>query len=947
MGITVIAAGEDLVEKAGELLLSSGAPENGLVVFPGKRPGHFLRRYLAVRTGEALRSPRILSMDGFIDLIAGELGLSGAEASALDMAGALYSGLRKSAETAGACAPADLSLDAFLPWAFKLAGDFEELRIELKTGKDLAGVDALLPEDLRSAPFLRKMEGFSRLYGSFYSELAGRRLITRSSKYAAAAERISDFDHRPYSAIVLAGFFALTAAEKAIFRHLAGLGAHILLQDGPGLEEQFSFLASHFPTSRPPAPISRPPDRRPPTSDSPCPVLRFYKASDMHGEIFKLAEVLDAPRPGDVIVLPEARALFPLVEHVLPKAGDYNISIGYPLSATPVYAMLDALGDLLDRKREAGFFVPDYLKFVFHPYVKNMRFGGSAETGRVVFQTVETRLCARAGKYVKLKEIEGDERLLEEASARLKDYGVQAGPAEIKAHLSSVHGALITPLEEVRDLAGFADVLAGVLSFVSENSTAPLHRYWTPFYERALERILELRGSGLSGESFSGPAGYFKFFKAFMRDASYPFPGTPLKGLQVLGLLETRGLRFDRVYFLDANADVLPAVRKEDSVLSHFVREGLGLSTYRTRERISRYYFSVLLGGASEAHIFYKDSSGQERSPLVEKLVWDLERSGRRPDEGDIHLRMDFSRAEPAAVPKTREMTELLRRMPFSPSALDAYLECGLRFYYKYVLRLEEKRGISEEMERRDIGTLAHAVLAGFFGARIGSPLRISEKDRESALEAAAAVFDEKLKGHGSGFEYLIKRQVERRLLDVLDYHREKLDGITVLECETELSSELMTRFGPVKLRGRADRIDRRGGVTHILDYKTGSRAAAPDWRRFDPEKRAEWPSTLRSVQLPFYLVACADGRGLDPAAGMDASLMLLGRENIEEESLYRERRGKPVDRAAASVHCRTVLRVLLEEVLDEGTPFAPPADDEACRSCRFRTLCGRQWEAA
>ena len=65
-------------------------------------------------------------------------------------------------------------------------------------------------------------------------------------------------------------------------------------------------------------------------------------------------------------------------ENILPAAGDYNISMGYPLSATPVYALLDALGDLLDKKGDAGYFAPDYLRFVFHPYVKNFYLNGSA-----------------------------------------------------------------------------------------------------------------------------------------------------------------------------------------------------------------------------------------------------------------------------------------------------------------------------------------------------------------------------------------------------------------------------------------------------------------------------------------------------------------------------------------------------------------------------------------
>ena len=112
-----------------------------------------------------------------------------------------------------------------------------------------------------------------------------------------------------------------------------------------------------------------------------------------------------------------------------------------------------------------------------------------------------------------------------------------------------------------------------------------------------------------------------KFFETFVKNINYPFPGTPLKGTQVLGFLETRNLKFDNVYFLDANADILPASKKEDTVLSHFVRQNLGLSTYKSREKIAKYYFNVLIANAKEAHIFYKDSADKERSRSEERRV--------------------------------------------------------------------------------------------------------------------------------------------------------------------------------------------------------------------------------------------------------------------------------------------------------------------------------------
>lgn len=929
MKIDIIGAKESLVDRVGEILLGSKSLADNLVVFPGKRPAHFLRKYIAGKKGAASAAPRITSMDGFMDLAAGELGLTAPSASPLDLADVLYGRLRKELCCVIARDPETLALDSFLPWAFKLIGDFEELKIELKTQKDLSGYDSILPADLRSASFIKKLESFSRLYGEFYAACEKENLLTRSMKYAEVAGGIDRFARERYENIIFAGFFALTSAEKTVLKRLAGQGARMVLEAGPGLEEQFAFLGK-----LPAAAAGRQPQA----------ALHFYKAGDTHGEIFKLARELKAPAPGDVIVLPEAGTLFPLLEHVLPKVQDYNISMGYPLVSTPVYALIDALAGLLDKKGEAGYFAPDYLKFVFHPYVKNIYLEKSAEPGRVIFQTIEERLSSKVNKYVRLDELEADGDMLEEAAARLKAYGRGLDAAAVRAHISLIHKTLILPFEQIKDIGDFASKLLAFISYISAHSTAPLHPYWAPFVERAIEHIIELRNSRLAAERFDAPGGYFKFFRTFIRGADYPFPGTPLKGLQVLGFLETRNLRFDRVYFLDANSDILPSSRKEDTILSHFVRESLGLSTYKTREQLARYYFSVLVAGAKEAHIFYKDSAAKERSPFVEKLIWDLERQGKKPDENDVHFRIKFAQADPGPLAKTPEVMAALRLREFSPSALDTYLNCGLRFYYKYALRLSERDEISEDIEQRDIGTIVHEILENFFKPLAGKPLSITETDYKRILEEAGKVFDVRLKGHQAGYEYLIKRQVEKRLADILDYHRDNLAGITILACEADLKASLPTKYGDIILKGRADRIDARGGCVHILDYKTGTLARVPNWSRFDFGLREEWSKTLKSTQLPFYILAyLAENKGSD-IRRMDASLLLLGQEKITEESLFKERYKKTPDRSAIFGVYRQTISALLEEILDETLPFAPAQDEASCANCPFKTLCGRQW---
>ncbi len=934
--IILIKSSDSLIDAAGGLLLRSKDISNNMAVFPGKRPGHFLRKYLAEKKGSAYESPRIFSMDNFIEHAAGELGFGGPCASMLDLSAVLYEQLKTELCAVIGRNPEELALDSFLPWAFKLIAGFEEIKIELKTAKDLSGYDELLPEDFKPAGFLRKFSVFSKLYGDFYLSLERGGLLTRSLKYAKTAENIGKTDFSGFENIIFAGFFAFTGAETIILKRLSReKNVSFIFQDGPGIKEQARFLgdltAADYKEPRIPA------DK-----------THFYKASDTHGEVFKLAEVLrSAPPPssGSVIVLPSSGALFPLMHNALAGIADYNISMGYPLSATPVCALIDSLGDLLDKRADGKYFAPGYLKFVFHPYIKNIYLGKSAEASRIIFQTIEETLSRRMNKYLELSEIETDEEIINGSLDKLKSYGETGITASAAAqHITLVHKTLIRPFEKIKDIKNFAAKLLDFISFISENSTASLHRYWAPFAQTAIEKIIELQNSDIGRQSFENTSAYFKLFAAFMRDADYPFPGTPLKGLQVLGFLETRNLKFDTVYFLDANAGILPSARKEDTLLPHYIRQGLGLSTYKTRERIALYYFSLLIEGAKTAHIFYKDNAESERSPFVERLIWDIQKAGGKPPENDIHFRVRFSQNDPLPVAKNEIVAAALKNAELSPSAIDVYLNCGLQFYYRYVLRLSEKDGIADEIQQRDIGIMMHEILHNFFQKKLHAPLLIKDEDFGLIAEEALKVFDLRMKNHGSGCEYLIKRQIERRLKDILVYHSRELAGIKITACEVELKSEIQTAFGKIRLKGRADRIDERNGCAHIVDYKTGINPRAPNWQRFDISRREDWPAALKSVQMPFYVMAWLqnnEGRSINDA---DASLMLFGGENIEEKTLFCGYRGKYPDKEKTMAGYRQAITTLVQEILDINRPFCPARDEAICGNCPFKIMCSRQW---
>jgi len=921
-----------LIDKIAEKLLSSSNISRNLVVFPGKRPAHFLRKALAGRLG-AHPSPGIMPMDAFVDFLAGE---EKPEPSELDLAAVLYEEMKK--ETLAIFGLGDLELDSFLPWAFKLISDLEEIKIELKTEKDLSAFDEILPGEMRGPASVKKIKKFSALYSAFYKKIVEKGQATRSMKYAALAEK-SDFPSlSKFENIILAGFFAFTAAERKMIKALSKIPGFLLIsREGPGIKEQFSFLDSALKAGG--------------ESAGKGVKLKFYKSSDIHGEVMKLREILSKEKAQDlsqsVAVLPSADSLFPLLHNSLADISGYNISMGYPAKATPVYTLINSLAELLDRKSGDKYFIPVYLRFVFHPYVKNIYMLKSAETSRIIFQTAEEVLSKQPGKYRALEEIENDREIVARSLEKFAAYsGAGPGAEKIKEHLKLVHDKLVRPFERIADIGDFAEKLLEALSFISENGTAHLHPYWSAFAGIIMENIQEIKNCILSSRGFSNISSYFKFLANALNSVSYPFPGTPLKGFQVLGFLETRGLKFKKVYFLDANADMLPAARKEDTLLSHFIRENLGLSTYKKREKISAYYFFTLINSAEEAHIFYKDNEEKERSPFVEKLVWELLKRKEKPKEEDIYFNIKFSRREPKASAKNEEMINRLLKREYSPSALDAYLSCGLRFYNKYLLNLSEKDEISPEIEQKDIGSIVHDILEKFFKKKIGRPLKIHKEDYKLIKKISEEVFAVKMPEHNRGYEYVVKRQVERRLEDLLEYHEEKLSGIKILDCERDLETEIETRFGKIKLKGRADRVQQRGALTEIVDYKTGARAEVPNWKEFDLNDRANWIKTLKSVQLPFYALAYKNVKGLS-VENIDAYLMLLGSEDMEEKRLFGKIYGKtPGDKAGIFSNYEKAIKILIEEILDVKKKFVPvsPENAKECSSCPYKTICGRQW---
>lgn len=928
----LLPAGGDVVASVVEALRDrSVSLERGLAVFPGKRPAHFVYRALAREIGAPFRAPQVLSLDELTDQWHGRLEPATAPVVAADAVAELFH-LQREHGLPGSPSPR-LDLDEFLPWGFKFFSAFEELRIEGIGPERLRAVQSLAQERL-SDRVRRQLGDLAGLYQAFYETLDAEKLSTRSLRYATVAGGIDAISLDDYDVIVLAGFFALTAAERMIFKRLLADGrVTMILQDGPGIGEMISALGI-----RPERAGGRPAG----------PKLCFTKAADAHGEVMAMAGTMARmDGPGEtVIVLPLAETLFPVVESVLPAFGDdWNISMGYPLSRTPAAALLGTLAAAQAGRDGDRYYAPDYLRLLLHPYVKNIALARSSQAARILAHTIEERINDRQQRFVRLADLERDGEILD--GFLKKAAGLDGGPpdaGQVTAHLTRLHDLLLRPFERPADIGGFAAALLAAVSHVSQHSPANRHPFAPAFIEAMIRSLDGMQRSRLARETLGDAAGYFRFADNALAPAAVPFDGTPLKRLQVLGFLETRALRFRTVHILDCNEGVLPHGRQPDSILPQALRRELGLPGQGQRDGIVRYYFENLIAGASEAHVYYREGADQEKSRLVERLLWREQQAAASldgPPQAPVFFASAFDQRDPDPVPKNEDMTGALRILGYSASKLDAYLKCPLAFHYRYLLDLKEPVAPAGGIEQRQIGTIVHGILEEFFLAKRGRPLALTDRDCDSATAICHDRFRAAYGDHLDGALCLIQSQVETRLADIVAHHGKTLAGTVIEACECTLSAPLDTRYGQIALTGRIDRIDRRPEGVVIIDYKTGAAAGKPNNRRFTLAGRAQWHRTVKSFQLPLYLILYAHHHPAVPVADLNSALMLLGGTAIEETQLF----GAGDDRQGLLEGYRLAMVRLIEEIMDPGIPFgAAPDPDAQCPNCSYKTPCGRQW---
>ncbi|NKQ41906.1 MAG: Dna2/Cas4 domain-containing protein [Sulfurovum sp.] len=291
----------------------------------------------------------------------------------------------------------------------------------------------------------------------------------------------------------------------------------------------------------------------------------------------------------------------------------------------------------------------------------------------------------------------------------------------------------------------------------------------------------------------------------------------------VMGVLETRGVRFEGVVIVDFNEGVVPATSSKDQFLNSQVRAFANLPTKHDREALQKQYYKRLLEQASQSVILYSTSD----SKLPSKFLYELGLGEAVQTQAQFDLLYSQESQLVSATPIVVEFDP--KSIVWSASRLRVYLECKYKYYYQYTLGIHEKQ--RDEMNE---GQFLHKLLEKLFSQ---TSSYASKKEMQKNIDM---LLDTLYLEKGSKVAYQ-KLLWKEKLKGFVSSQLEHFDtGWKVLHREKEFQGEI----AGLRFKGRIDRIDQNDTDTLVLDYKSG---------RVEKEPKTLNPDKITDFQMPIY----------------------------------------------------------------------------------------------
>ena len=518
------------------------------------------------------------------------------------------------------------------------------------------------------------------------------------------------------------------------------------------------------------------------------------------------------------VVLANEALLIPLLNSLPANVTKVNVTMGMPLKNIPLAQWFLLLSNLnLDG---ATYYYKDVFNVLSHPVAK--------------------RLIPSASTIVSLVT---QHNQIELSIDQLHTYSSQKDHAILKLLFSSWKLSGTEFIKRIAQLLAFENSTAVVISSAKAKLTQIID---------SLEVIVQKYPKLQAGDALK------VMFVQQLKTATLDFHGDAYNGLQIMGVLETRLLDFERVIMTSVNEGDIPAGKSSPSFITSDLKKAFDLPSYFEKDAVFTYHFYRLLHRASHVDLLYENSqegiSAKEKSRLILQLEND---NLSQHTINHFTLEPVFLNQEnlPIEVNKTGPAMERLQEIAlkgFSPSALTSYIRNPLDFYKQRLLKIRPDEGVEETIAYNTLGTIVHQAIEVLYQDFLNKELQISELTQlhkriaQTITQSCEQIFNSKhyLLGHNR-IIFEVAKQYVRLAINQDIALLQKGHKITLLGLEQKLDwvLNIPSLAFPVTLIGVIDRIDLLDGALRIIDYKTGRVS------RYDL-KLSTWDNLFTVVQI-------------------------------------------------------------------------------------------------
>ncbi len=935
------------------------------VVFPNKRAGLFFNEYLAQESESPIWSPAYVSISElFRSLSPWEVG------DPVKLVCELYKIFRRETQSTE-------TLDDFYFWGEMLISDFDDAdKNKVDTDKlfsnlqDLRNImdDYTFIDDEQEEAIRQFFQNFSierrtalkerfislwdvlgNIYKGFRESLASQNIAYEGMMYRHVIEHLN-VDKLPYEKYVFVGFNVLNKVEHTLFTQLKDAGKAVFYWD----YDEFYMKENRQAVTHEAGEFIRRNLR-----DFPSPLSgELFKNLSKPKEVHYIASStenaqarylpqwirnnLTTPEKETAVVLCNEALLQPVLHSLPAEVKHVNITMGFPLSQTPVYSFLIALLEL-------------------HTH------GFNFKSGRYTFQSVVTLL-----KHPYTRQLTGQAELLEKELTRNNRFYPLPGELGKDEFLTRLFTPLSGNLNLCIRLSETLQQVAGIYQANTSGTedTDAFNQLYRESLFKAYTTINRFRTLIEEDELTVQSETFRRLLVKVLSATNIPFHGEPAIGMQVMGVLETRNLDFRHLVLLSVNEGQLPKSGGDSSFIPYNLRKAFGMTTIEHKIAVYAYYFYRLLQRAERITLMYNTSSdGLNRGEWSRFMLQFLIEWPHPITRQFLEAGQSPQGTSPITVEKTpdvmRRMQSLfdVRTNPkakFSPSALNYYLDCPLKFYYRYVAGLSAPDEVSAEIDSATFGSIFHYAAEHIYKDLTTHGKVINKEALETLLRNEVKLQDyvdtafKKLffnvpqneKPEYNGVQ-LINSAVIARYLKQLLQNDLRYAPFTFIASEMEVDEpiDIQTPKGVIKSRigGIIDRMDSKDGTLRIVDYKTGGDADTPPHVEslFIPDKKR---SNYVFQTFLYAAIMCRK----QPTMKIAPALLYIHRAATETYSLViqmgepRKPKEAVEDFSKYEKEYRERLQGLLEEIFNPEKSFTQTEIIEKCTYCDFKALCKR-----